>query len=29
MKRLSLKTWSLGVKLSVLTSVSVAVLFII
>lgn len=29
MKRLSLKTWSLGVKLSVLTSLSVAVLFII
>ncbi len=29
MKRLSLKTWSLGVKLSVLTSFSVAVLFLI
>ncbi|BCQ41783.1 hypothetical protein ERHA54_43860 [Erwinia rhapontici] len=29
MKRLSLKTWSLGVKLSVLTSLTVAVLFII
>ena len=29
MKRLSLKTWSLGVKLSVLTSCSVAILFLI